>query len=1010
MKLQYKAAGLMIFIGVTILVILLVFYSRQNRQIVLQKELQNIKNVAVEKAHHMESHLKENAAIARTVSNAPIIRDALTKSNAEYEAFSETERIEEIDALNRHWKETKEISDSFIQKHLMNPVADFLKLQQNSMPGLYGELFLTNRYGVMIASTGKLTTLAHAHKYWWKASYDGEGRVFFDDRGFDASVEGYVIGVVVPVKNGNDIIGILKFNINLLGPLTDIMQELRSHNTGKIQIVRTNGLIVAEKGKIPLSNNLLEDIVRLIQTKKVGANFIEENGIRELVAFSPINLTMGSQKFGFGGSYESIDHIKGNTGEGWHIVITLNEDVAIIDANKTTLLLITVGIIFTVVTSFIALLLGKWTAKPLVKLTNIVQKIGEGHLNTRISDVTKDEIGALANAFNNMVDKLAQESEMRKQVEKELRKSEEKYRILTEIAPVIIYQTDKDGKCVYANPTWCKHTGLTLEETLGDGWLNGLHPDDKEMIFDNWNKMVKSDGEWGIEYRLLNKNGDTIWIYGIANELRNEDGDINGYVGVNSNITELKQAEDRLKESEELFRTAVASMNEGFVITDAKINPIFVNERLSEMTGYDTEELIGADFTKFFDEKNLRVVYKAYQNSNIGKGNQYELRGIKKDGTPIDFLVSNHPIMKDGVYFRDVSTFTDITEKKQVEEALKSSEKKYRKLFNSIVYGYAIHEIILDKETNEPVDYRFLEMNPAFNDHTNIEAVAGLKTKDIIGKTVLEVLPETEDYWIKEYGKVALTGNSIEFEAPSDALGKHYRVIAFQNQPGQFAVMFSDITEQKEAERQIKANLKEKETLLQEIHHRVKNNMAVISSLLSLQANSTGDERLKIALMDSKNRVQSMSAIHETLYQSESLSSIDLNGYISKLTKAVAQNYALARKVSLKIEAEHIFIGVKQASPLGLIVNELITNSFKHAFPENQEGEIKIRLLKTQQDQIELEYADDGIGITENFNLQKADSLGLKLIKMLAENQLDGSIDMESKNGTKFIIKFNIEA
>ncbi|MCG8333575.1 MAG: PAS domain S-box protein [Proteobacteria bacterium] len=139
-------------------------------------------------------------------------------------------------------------------------------------------------------------------------------------------------------------------------------------------------------------------------------------------------------------------------------------------------------------------------------------------------------------------------------------------------------------------------------------------------------------------------------------------------------------------------------------------------------------------------------------------------------------------------------------ERKVTAEELKLSEQKYRQLFDSITYGYAIHEIITDEKTGKPVDYRFLDLNKAFNDHTGIEASTGLKSSEIIGKTILEIMPETEDFWIQKYGDVALTGNPIEFEAPSEALGKFYQVHAFQNQPGQFAVMFSDVTERRKAE------------------------------------------------------------------------------------------------------------------------------------------------------------------------------------------------------------------
>lgn len=426
--LQYKTTALMIFIGVLTLLLLTLFYVNHNRQVVIHKELENIRNISAEIALHMDSHLKANAALASTLASAFIIRDALRKSNAEYSSLSKIKRKDKIDALNRQWKESKDIKNFFIQKHLTNPAAKYLKLQQIIIPELYGEIFLTNRYGAMIASTGKLTTLAHDHKYWWKAGYhNGEGRVFFDDRGFDTSVDGYVIGVVVPIKDSNEIIGILKCNINIKGPMTNIIDEYLSLHPGNIRIVRTKGLIVIEKGKIPLSSRVPENLVKYLQTKKMGDILIEEKGKKEFVAFSPISITMGSEKFGFGGNYESIDHIKGNEGEGWHIVITLDEEIVLKEVYKTIRLLIMMGIVFTIMTSGLALFLGKWITKPLIILTDSARKIGQGNLDIRVSTTMKDEIGILALEFNRMTenlektlisrDKLVREVESRKKAE-----------------------------------------------------------------------------------------------------------------------------------------------------------------------------------------------------------------------------------------------------------------------------------------------------------------------------------------------------------------------------------------------------------------------------------------------------------------------------------------------------------------------------------------------------------------------------------------------------------------
>jgi two-component sensor histidine kinase len=217
------------------------------------------------------------------------------------------------------------------------------------------------------------------------------------------------------------------------------------------------------------------------------------------------------------------------------------------------------------------------------------------------------------------------------------------------------------------------------------------------------------------------------------------------------------------------------------------------------------------------------------------------------------------------------------------------------------------------------------------------------------------------------------------------------------------------ISNLEEAELEISSNLKEKEILLQEIHHRVKNNMTVVASLLKLQMNNTTNKETKIALQDSQNRIQTISLIHESLYRSDNLTTINMQTYLNQLSHAVHHGYDINKKASLKLNIENFSIGIKQASPLGLIVNELITNALKYAFPDNKDGEITLNLISNQENKAELTVSDNGVGIPEGFVLNDADSLGLKLVKAIAENQLDGSIDMENKNGTKFTIKFNIE-
>ena len=290
----------------------------------------------------------------------------------------------------------------------------------------------------MIATTGKLTTLAHAHKYWWLACYDdGQGRIFLDDRGFDTSVQGYVLGVVIPIKDENEIIGILKCNVNIMGPLTDIVQEFDLRNPSMMRIVRTGGLIVAERGVTPLSAQVSRTLVKSLRRKVGGTTIIAENNENQLVAFFPIQITMGSKKIGFGGSKESIDHIKGNKGEGWHIVISLSKEKALKTAHDRTMIIIIVGITFTILAAFVALLLGKWAVRPLVELSVIAKTIGEGRLDTQVEISSKDEIGSLAKSLNlmatNLKDTMTSRDNLISEVKQRKKAEEEREKLIAEL-------------------------------------------------------------------------------------------------------------------------------------------------------------------------------------------------------------------------------------------------------------------------------------------------------------------------------------------------------------------------------------------------------------------------------------------------------------------------------------------------------------------------------------------------------------------------------------------------
>ncbi len=222
-------------------------------------------------------------------------------------------------------------------------------------------------------------------------------------------------------------------------------------------------------------------------------------------------------------------------------------------------------------------------------------------------------------------------------------------------------------------------------------------------------------------------------------------------------------------------------------------------------------------------------------------------------------------------------------------------------------------------------------------------------------------------------------------------------------------VTMRDVTERKRAEELIRASLKEKEILLKEIHHRVKNNMQIIISLLNLQTGSIKDKELLKIFSDSTNRIRAMALVHEKLYQSDDMAKIDFASYITTIAEDLHSNYTIGgNRPQLLIEADNIPLGIDQAIPCGLIVNELITNSLKYAFPEGIEtGEIRVSLRHSGDNEATIIVRDNGIGLPGGIDAEKSSSLGLQLVKVLID-QVHGNYFIERNGGTVWSITIPI--
>jgi PAS domain S-box-containing protein len=333
----------------------------------------------------------------------------------------------------------------------------------------------------------------------------------------------------------------------------------------------------------------------------------------------------------------------------------------------------------------------------------------------------------------------------------------------------------------------------------------------------------------------------------------------------------------------------------------------------------------------------------------------------------------------------------EVNERRKAEEELSEKEEHFRKLSEATLEGIMITEKDI-----------LLETNQTFADMFGYDRseVAGIQVMKVVAPESHELVRKNiRSGFDKPYESVCVKKSGEPF--PVEVCGKaiHYKGKAAR------VTAIRDITELKKAEEQIRRSLKEKEVLLQEIHHRVKNNMTVVSSLLKLQSDKVEDERYREMFYDCMGRIRTMASVHDKLYQAENMDKIIFSSYIRDMAEEVFRSYDLSSRLKLITDVDDITLGIAASTPCGLIVNELITNALKYAFPEDREGEIVVALYMLDNDEIEMTVSDNGVGIPEEIDFSSTDSLGLSLIKALVM-QLQGNIELKKENGTEFKIIF----
>jgi len=299
-----------------------------------------------------------------------------------------------------------------------------------------------------------------------------------------------------------------------------------------------------------------------------------------------------------------------------------------------------------------------------------------------------------------------------------------------------------------------------------------------------------------------------------------------------------------------------------------------------------------------------------------------------------------------------------------------------------------------------------------------MEVMLGLSREDIKGKTDYDIATkEAADGWRNHDQKVMATGKATQIEEEADLPDGHHVFLANKfplvDGDGQIygvGAISHDITDRKRAEELIKASLAEKEVMLREIHHRVKNNLQVISSLVSLQADTLADERMRSVFDDVRNRVRAMALVHEKLYQTGDLAHLNFADYAASLLHYLWRSHgALAEKVRLDLAVAPMALPIEAAVPCGLILNELVGNALKHAFPTGSGGEVTVGLEQDPDTEtVCLWVRDNGVGLPAGLEWQQSRSLGLRLVQMLA-GQLCGRVETGTGPGAEFRVTFALK-
>lgn len=593
------------------------------------------------------------------------------------------------------------------------------------------------------------------------------------------------------------------------------------------------------------------------------------------------------------------------------------------------------------------------------------------------------------------------ELRLRKEIEAALRSSETRFQAFMDNSPVLAWITNAAGYVLYLNQTYLHTFQLLPDQIIGQSIFDIYPPEIAQEHFDNIQRVIQTNQVLEtieIAPRPDGTLGEFLVYKFPIPELSEQQ--LVGRVAVD--ITERKILERELAHKQQLLDAFITSAPVGMTVLDQELRYSLINQALADINGIPVTAHLGKTQSEIVPD--LAAKQKEILRYVLTTGKpilDFELSGEtpKLPGVIRTWLASYFPIRSEinqpiGIGI----VIVEISDRKRAEQMLE---------LQAVITRNMAEGICLVSATNGMIVYA----NPKF------EQMFGYEGGELIGQHVSivnygeeDITPEEVNQAIRtavlQQGESTYQVHNVKKDGTPFWCTATASVFDHPEYGKVLVAVQQDITEHKQAEERIQASLKEKEVLLQEIHHRVKNNLGIVSSLLQMQCRRTQDSQAIAILRDSQNRIASIALVHEKLYRSEDLANIDFAQYIRDLTIHLFDSYNVkSSQIHLNIQVDGTSLDIDTAIPCGLIINELVSNALKYAFPDGRTGEIQVKFYQENDGYLTLIIRDNGVGLPADFDSKKTKTLGTNLVQGLVK-QLRGSVDINCRQGTEFKISF----